>query len=220
VRVNEIFQSIQGEGVRVGVPAVFVRLQGCNFFPSRCSYCDTQYAVDPKGGEDLSVSDIVDKVRSYVCSYACISGGEPLLQMSEVAQLVDRLQGREIEVEIETNGSVLPENIRPSHWNVDVKCLSSGFYGSFKTKWLTRLRNRDQLKFVVGTKEDLNFVRGFLNGARLRPTVLVSPIAEVGNPLGNWNREWLQECAEFCKKQNVRFSLQIHKLIWGNKKGV
>lgn len=216
-----MFESIQGEGVRAGVPVVFVRLQGCNFFPNGCSYCDTQYAANPEGGKEMSIDAVVAEARSYECSYVCISGGEPLLQMSAVAQLVDTLGGLKVKTEVETNGSILPIGVCPSFWDVDVKCPSSGpAYGSFRMGWLRKMRKKDQLKFVVGTEEDLDFVRGFLNGSKTRPQVLVSPVIKSESDVLACMNPWLQRVAEFCKEQNVRYSLQIHKVIWGNKRGV
>lgn len=222
--ISEIFASLSGEGIHAGIPTVFIRLAGCNL---DCSFCDAQYAR--KGGEDMTPLQIDDRVKNFNSKYGwtVITGGEPLVQ--DVFELVRQLKGSRYKVEIETNGSVDPPFWFKlvDCWSVDVKCPSSGpAYGTFRRRWLTKLRKQDQLKFVVGTQEDLDFVKGFLSGARLRPTILVSPIAGI---LLNkkektveeyWNREWLQEVAELCLEQNVRMSLQLHKIIWGNKKGV
>ena len=225
MKVAEIFHSLSGEGIHAGIPTVFVRLAGCNL---RCVYCDSQYAWN--GGEELSAMQIAKRVQGLRPSgWVLITGGEPLLQLDVVHEptLPAQLQYSGYKVEIETNGSIDP----PSYfkfvdcWSVDVKCPSSGSsYGSFRTKWLKKLRKRDQLKFVVGTEEDLDFVRGFLNGTKLKPTILISPMLPnapnslTGDVLMS-QRGWLQHCAEFCKEQNVRTSLQLHKLIWGNEKG-
>jgi len=187
--------------------------------------CDSQYAWE--GGEELSINEVVVRVRSFrKVGWVMITGGEPLMQLDALheANLVAQLRYREYKVEIETNGSIDPPKDwfkLVDSWVVDVKCPSSGpSYGSFRRRWLTKLRKQDSLKFVVGTQEDLDFVRGFLNGAKLRPTILISPIAEVGSPLGNWNHEWLQEVAEFCKQTGTRMSLQLHKIVYGDKRGV
>lgn len=229
MRVSEVFYSLSGEGIHAGIPTIFVRLQGCGL---RCSYCDTKYALDPKGGEELTPTAV--EVRAFrmlsKAEWALITGGEPLQQADAVRRLVRDFQESEYKVEVETNGSIDPPDwFRDvDSWSVDVKCPSSGpAYGSFRTTWLKKLRKCDQLKFVVGTQEDLNFVRGFLKGAKLRPTVLVSPVNGVllnkkgGTVEKYWNRcEWLQECAEFCKEQNVRMSLQLHKILYGDRRGV
>jgi len=228
MKVNEVFYSLSGEGVHAGIPTVFIRLQGCNL---RCSYCDTGYALDPTGGEEMTQDEVLSRIAGWILGrWVLITGGEPLLQGDEVGVLVNRLQFRGRSVEVETNGSIDPPNWARlvDSWSVDVKCPSSGpAYGVFRAEWLRKLRKQDQLKFVVGTQEDLDFVvSGFLGGTKLRPVILISPVTGVlldkkqGTVEEYWNREWLQKCAEFCKEQNVRMSLQLHKLIWGDKKGV
>lgn len=219
MKVNEIFHSISGEGAHAGIPAVFVRLAGCNL---ACSYCDTQYAQKPEQGVEMSVDEILRRVREFrEDGWVLITGGEPLSQ--DIQELVGRLRSRGYRIEVETNGSFSPPLWASfvSCWSVDVKCPSSGpSYGSFNRKWLRRLRKQDQLKFVVDNEEDLGFVEGLLRDAKLRPTVLISPV--FGQDTAGWltQKEWLQRCAEFCKEQNVRLSLQLHKIVWGEKKGV
>ena len=75
LRITEIFHSLQGESRTVGIPTVFVRLTGC---PLRCQYCDTAYAF--KGGDQISITKIVDTVKKYDCDYVTVTGGEPLAQ--------------------------------------------------------------------------------------------------------------------------------------------
>jgi len=226
MKVNEIFFSLSGEGIHAGIPTVFVRLTGCNL---RCDYCDTQYAWE--GGEELSIGRVANRVRDLKrCGWVLITGGEPLLQLDAVHEtnLVEKLCYEEHKVEIETNGSVDPPSYfkSVSCWSVDVKCPSSGpSYGTFRVAWLKRLRKCDQLKFVVGTEEDLDFVCEFLNGNRCRAQMLISPLIPnspnslTGDVLMS-QRWWLQHCAEFCKKYNVRLSLQLHKIIYGDRRGV
>jgi len=214
MRISETFYSISGEGVHAGIPAMFIRLQGCNL---RCGYCDTKYAQDPSGGIELKADEIVSNNKSR---WVVITGGEPLMQEGELELLVDTLHLQKKKVEIETNGSFHPPIWFRSadSWSVDVKCPCSGLsYGTFKTQWLTKLRKQDQLKFVVGAVEDLRFVNSFISSSRVRPTLLISPMT---NDDGKWNTEWLQQCTEFCKENDVRLSLQLHKIIWGNKRGV
>ncbi len=227
MRVNEIFYSLSGEGVHAGIPTVFVRLVGCNL---DCTYCDTQYALDPKDAEELTFLDIIGCVNKFMlgeAGWVLITGGEPLTHYCK--ELVIELRRRLYRVEIETNGSIDPPGwFNLVHcWSVDVKCPSSGLsYGSFRPRWLKRLRKQDQLKFVVGTQEDLDFVKGFLNEVSIKPTVLISPITVLmqdkkqGTVQEYWNRDWLQECADFCKEHDVRMSLQLHKIVYGDKKGV
>jgi 7-carboxy-7-deazaguanine synthase len=106
VRVLEIFDSLQGEGVWAGVPMTFVRLAGCNAPESGLAcvgWCDTPESWDPHGGVDLSVTEVAAQVR---LPRVCLTGGEPLLQAREVAALVRALHERGIRVHLETNGTL------------------------------------------------------------------------------------------------------------------
>jgi len=198
-------------------------MQGCN---TSCLYCDTTYAQDPDGGSDTSIDAIIQEVRELVpCydSWVCITGGEPLYQESELEKLVLGLKEEDYKVSIETNGSYEP----PKWWSMvdswvpDIKCPSSGVCGLSKDKWLLMGRMRDQIKFVVGIPEDLDFVVEKLRHGVLC-TVLVSPVFTISESDGNfsWDPSWAQIVWEFCRKMGVQFSLQTHKVVFGNKVGV
>lgn len=229
MRVNEIFYSIQGEGVYQGLPTVFVRLQGCNLLPNFCSYCDTKYAQSENGGEEKSVEEVVQnviKLYPYQMGWGCITGGEPLFQPDVLEQLVRELKKQQYHIEVETNGS-LPKPrwwALIDSWCADIKCPSSGVAGVSREEWF-KVRPQDQVKFVVGTEEDLKFADGMIRKHIAdNPIVLVSPVfPENYNEGGDgicikW--DWLQRCVEFAKERRVRFSLQWHKVVWGDQKGV
>lgn len=228
MKINEIFYSIQGEGVYSGVPMVFIRLQGCNLI-AHCSYCDTSYAQDLNKGNQMDVDSIVREVMNLNPkrgSWICITGGEPLWQLVGLEALVRELKRGAYLVTVETNGSLPVPSwyALVDSWNVDIKCPSSGICGVSLEEWFN-LREKDQIKFVVGTREDLIYAKQTIKRNLTYPTtILVSPTASY-IPKWNiiedfWSREWLQEVVEFCKEENVRFSLQLQKVIWGNKKGV
>lgn len=219
LKVSEIFYSIQGEGRYTGIPMVFIRLQGCNLV---CSYCDTPYGQSTKEGTEMSIEEVVEEVKKYKnCEWICITGGEPLTQEEELEKLVGALFDSGYKVEIETNGSILPtpktfgfSALRElDSWVVDFKCpCSGGSFNSFNPKWLPALTFNDQLKFVVSNKEELDLIPPYID--QTSAEILVSPI---------WgsSKEFLDECVEFCKEYGVRFSWQIHKLLWGpTKRGV
>jgi 7-carboxy-7-deazaguanine synthase len=113
MRVAEVFVSVQGEGPSLGRPAVFLRLSGCNL---SCTWCDTKCAW--YGGEELSVDAVAERVLDLLRRYRgvdllVVTGGEPLLQSEELAELLARLR-REVprlEVEVETNGTVDPRAV-------------------------------------------------------------------------------------------------------------
>ncbi len=226
MRINEIFLSLQGEGVYQSIPTVFVRFQGCNLLPG-CSFCDTSYAQDGNGGKEIDTEEVVKEVSGllpYYKSWVCITGGEPLWQSEALEALVRKLKEGNYQVEIETNGSFPPPPwyTLVDSWNADVKCPSSGVCGICDYRWL-KTRTTDQLKFVVGTDEDLEFVGQFLDnhGSSTYPTIMVSPVVNtdaLGRPIiemEKWQKIW-----NFCVEKRIRWSLQQHKLVWGGKKGV
>jgi organic radical activating enzyme len=143
-----------------------------------------------------------------------ITGGEPLLQESELFELVNKLRAKDVLVEIETNGSIAPPWwwTMVTSWSADIKCPSSGMCGKSNLAWLGT-RTQDQVKFVVQTEEDLNFARRTYKACYLGPTVLISPTYP-------WSTEWLQRCVEFCKETSTRLSLQQQKIIFGERRGV
>src|SRR5215216_6442074 len=101
--ITELFPSVQGEGVRVGLPTAFVRLNRCNL---RCSWCDSEYTFI--GGERMSVDEVVERVQAFgPLPNICITGGEPLVQRRELRELIDRLLAlpHARSVEVETGGS-------------------------------------------------------------------------------------------------------------------
>jgi len=228
LRTSEVFHSIQGEGVYQGIPTVFIRLQGCNLpgTTGGCLYCDTSYAWDPTKGKDMAIEEIIQEVSKLASSYGswcCITGGEPLWQEDELEELVRKLKKGGYKVTIETNGSFNPPRwyTLVDSWSADIKCPSSGVCGVSKEDWF-HTRGSDQIKMVVGNTEDLEFVKGMLDKYRASsPIVLLSPISGILVNKGEyWNKEWLREVWEFCCENKVRFSLQIHKILFGDKRGV
>ena len=100
MRVVEIFKSIEGEGIRAGLPAVFIRLAGCNL---RCAYCDTKYSYDTANSVEMSIPQICDAVKKFNCNRVTLTGGEPLIH-NDVDRLIWELTHQDFEVNIETNG--------------------------------------------------------------------------------------------------------------------
>lgn len=236
LRISEIFYSIQGEGIYQGIPMVFVRFAGCNLLTKGgeggCVWCDTKYARDSSEGTEMSVEEVVKAVQKFALHYkdwVCITGGEPMFQLDALHELVKKLKRYGYRIEVETNGSIE----KPFWWTLvdswvfDIKCPSSGVCGISKESWF-ETRSCDQAKFVVGTREDQDFAsRMIMRNMVKASTVLVSPVI----PPEAWTQDtglfgdkeiqrWLQEVVEFCKELRVRFSLQIHKVVWGNKRGV
>jgi 7-carboxy-7-deazaguanine synthase len=213
LQVNEIFYSIQGESTYAGRPCVFVRLTGCNL---RCTYCDTRYAYED--GKELEIEDIVDRVSSYACGLVEITGGEPLLQ-KDTPMLVDRLLEHGRQVLLETNGS-RDISIVDSRCVkiVDIKCPSSGQADRNDLNNLGRLAGHDELKFVIGSRDDYEFAKGVLDSAKDRlpdaGRVHFSPVFGLIPP--RMLAEWMLK-----DHLNARLNLQLHKIIWGpDQRGV
>lgn len=202
-----MFRSIQGEGKLIGVPTYFIRSVGCNL---DCAWCDTKYAFD--GGTEMSVDEIVDSARDE--KYVCLTGGEPMIQ-KEFPELLDRLLAAGKHVTIETNGSVslrgLPDtdNILVS---MDLKCPSSKMTGKMDWSNLALLKPKDQLKFVLADESDYDFAVEVVKKYAPDTEVIFSPVG------GLEVRPIAERVVE--SGLNVRVLLQLHKIIWGNKKGV
>ena len=205
--ISEIFYSISGESIYAGYPTVFVRTFGCNL---RCSYCDSMYAVTGTDFKEMSVDDVYAEVCKYGCRRVILTGVEPLLQ-KEIIALIGMLRNNDYLVEIETNGAV---DVAPvCNWTgvtitMDWKCPSSGMNDKMLRENLKRLCSKDVLKFVVGSKEDLNELLTVAH-------IFVSPVFDKIEP---------HEIVDFILHNHlnyVRFQLQIHKFVWDkDKRGV
>lgn len=199
--VNEIFTSIEGEGKRAGELAAFIRLTGCNL---RCTYCDTAYAFEE--GREMTVQEILAQVGE-ACGKVTLTGGEPLCQ--NVHELLHALGAHE--VNIETNGSVDLEPYRKyDHvfFTVDYKSPSSGMEKSMLAKNFGSLRTRDVLKFVVGSREDLEAAQAVCRQYKPDCHIFVSPVYGEIEPA---------DIVAFMKENLLmdwRLQLQLHKYIW------
>ncbi|MFC1813569.1 radical SAM protein [Thermodesulfobacteriota bacterium] len=213
LKVNEIFYSIQGESSYAGRPCVFVRLTGCNL---RCSYCDTQYAYDE--GEEQEIREIIDKVAVYKCPLIEITGGEPLIQ-NDTPTLIQDLLAEGYEVLLETNGSQDISQIDERCVKIiDIKCPSSGMSENNDLENLNRLTNKDEIKFVIGNRQDYDFAKeilGIMNAnPQIKNPVHFSPV--FGKMVPKVMANWIME-----DHLRVKLHLQLHKYIWNpDERGV
>ncbi|HXK60964.1 MAG TPA: radical SAM protein [Acidobacteriota bacterium] len=208
--VNEIFYSIQGESSFSGYPCVFVRLTACNL---RCVYCDTQYAFHE--GRWIPIEDILAEVLEFQTPLVEITGGEPLLQ-KPVHSLVSNVLEAGKQVLIETGGSLDISGVDPRAILIyDIKCPDSGM--AEKNRWenLEQLRNHDEIKFVISSRQDYEWAVQILTERRLalRHIVLFSPAWNILAPdqLAGWILE---------DRLPVRLQVQLHKVLWGERRGV
>lgn len=211
--INEMYPCILGESLDAGLCVMLVRFSGCNL---NCVYCDTSYAAT-EPGQRLEVDDILDAILEKGTRRVLITGGEPLLQLDAVRELSARLLSERVKVMIETNGTLSIQGLPPAtRLIMDVKTPGAGPKQPFFTENLEALRPRDQLKFVLTSREDylwsLDFVRTHSCDIATS-NVLFSPA---------WGLLEPATLAQWMLHDNIpyRFHLQIHKAVWGDKRGV
>mgnify|MGYP000952173009 CR=1 FL=1 len=204
MKVNEIYRSVQGESSYSGLPCIFVRLTYCHL---RCTYCDTEYAF--YDGQDYTVNEVLEKIDHFDCSLVEITGGEPLLQ-KESYSLMDRLVERNYTVLLETSGSLDIQKVNSKVIRIiDLKCPSSGECHRNLYSNLDELNRQDEVKFVVGDRNDYQWARKLLYDYDLtdRCSVLLSTV---------FGKLSTQQLVKWILEDNlkVRFQLQMHKYIW------
>ena len=210
LKIFEIFYSLQGESSRVGLPTIFIRLSGC---PMRCHYCDTAYAF--QGGSMMTVDEIMEAIKKYHTHYVTVTGGEPLAQ-KEVLNLLKVLADQNFKVSLETGGGLSIKEVDPRIKIIlDIKTPESG--EEKKNYWenLNFIHLKDEVKFVLCSREDYDWAKKIINQYKLpeKCDVLFSPVYQKLNntDLGNWILE---------DQLPVRMQIQLHKLLWGEKPGV
>jgi len=214
LKVNEIFHSIQGESTHAGRPCVLVRLTGCNL---RCAWCDTAYAFYE--GEDLTISQVIERVAAYDCGLVELTGGEPLLQGDSIT-LMEWLLEDGYEVLLETGGSLSVQQVPSKVVKiVDFKAPSSGMVRHNLWSILDELAPHDELKFVIGDRNDYDWACARIAEYDLarQHTVLISPVSSMLEPgiLAGWF------LADPPAGDRTRLQLQLHKAIWGSdRRGV
>ena len=212
MKLNSIFQSIQGEGRFQGYPSDFIRFFGCNL---NCSYCDTKYTLSGDSFYFMTPEEAAGKLNKSDVSDLCVTGGEPMCQEDELQKFLILLSGKRIS--LETNGSF---ELEPLYRSFSAAKTDSELF--FSTDWKTPAsgnpvfdeRNIDLLKksgagwikFVVATGKDLDFVEEklkFLDGIE----TYLSPVFEQG-------KDWFSAVEKFVKShKNIRLQLQLHKIL-------
>ncbi|HEX9392706.1 MAG TPA: 7-carboxy-7-deazaguanine synthase QueE [Usitatibacteraceae bacterium] len=210
LRINEIFYSLQGESSRVGLPTVFVRLTGC---PLRCGYCDTAYAFHE--GKTRRLADVLAEVATYDTRYVCVTGGEPLAQHA-CLRLLSELCDAGYSVSLETSGAIDISAVDARVSRImDIK--TPGSMEVDKNLWenLGFLSIRDEIKFVITSEADYLWARDLLRSRKLNDIcpVLFSP---------SFTEVTALQLAEWVLRDQlpVRMQVQLHKVIWGEKRGV
>lgn len=214
-KIAEMFSSINGEGTHAGQLAFFIRFTGCNL---NCSYCDTKWANVPNAPfTEMTGEEILSEVKKSGIKNVTVTGGEPLIQPN-IISLLEMLCGGGHYVEIETNGSADVSEIlkikgeRPA-LTMDYKLPSSGMENHMRTENFALLEARDTVKFVSGSRADLERALEIIREYGLigKCAVYISPVFGEIEPA---------EIVDFMlenKLNGVNVQLQMHKFIWNPK---
>ncbi len=223
----EIFHSIQGEGASIGKPAVFLRLALCNL---SCKWCDTRYTWDwdtfsqVRFTIDMGVEDVAPALLKYGCRRVVVTGGEPLLQQSNLVPLLGRLKAEAVTIEVETNGTIVPRADLAGmvdQWNVSPKLGSSGNPRNLRERpgcySFFRELPSTYFKFAVDRDDDLAEVDSLVHTYGLEPDqVILMPVASNVTEL----TERSPGVSEACRARGYLFSTRLHILLWGDRRGV
>ncbi len=209
LRISEIFLSLQGEADAVGWPTVFIRLTGC---PLRCHYCDTAYAFS--GGEWMDIEQVLARVADYRIRHVCVTGGEPLAQKG-CLELLTRLCDAGYEVSLETSGALDIARVDERVSRVmDIKTPISGEAVKNRYENIDHLTFRDQVKFVIGDRNDYNWSVSVIDKYALNERCMVFFAPVFGQLEATELAEWI-----LTDRLEVRLQLQLHKILWGEEQG-
>jgi len=197
--INEMFLSIQGEGIESGKPTFFIRTGICNL---QCSWCDTKFKEPVR---EMTLPEIISQINNCGVKEVCITGGEPLLDRDFPA-LEKWLFESGYNALIETNGSLSIEGIR-SIVSMDIKPPSSGMADRFLKENLAYLQAKDQVKFVIGTIEDYEYAVDYLHEIKLAEVIFM-PVWDKKNHRAKELARWIIRDA-----LKVRLSLQVNKIL-------
>lgn len=227
--ISEIFYSLQGEGLLLGVPSIFIRTSGCNL---RCHWCDTPYASWHPEGEQLSLEQIMERIQVYPSRYVVLTGGEPMVA-SGIVELAQLLKSAGYHITIETAATITPHGIACDLASLSPKLSHSTPSAALAGKeWAQRHEQRRyqpqvirswleqgkcQLKFVVSSAHDLKEIEALLQevGVTSRDYVFLMPEGVERETL----HQHSLEVARLCCEQGFRFAPRLHIDLYGNRRG-
>ena len=225
MQVNEIFKSIQGEGPNFGKPAIFLRTAQCNL---KCTWCDTKYTWDwdhydfKKEVIEMTIDEIKEKILDLEIKHLVITGGEPLLQQDDLADLLSFLKP-DFYVEIETNCTILPNKMLTDlvdQWNVSPKTENSGnpleLYENNECYYFFANKDNCFFKYVVENESDIPEIKKFVTKYGI-PEKRVQLMTQASTKEEIHSRE--KSISELAKLHNFSFSPRLHVAMWGAQRG-
>ena len=225
MQVNEIFKSIQGEGPNFGKPAIFLRTAQCNL---KCTWCDTKYTWDwenydfTKEVKEMPIDEIKKKILDLEIKHLVITGGEPLLQQDDLADLLSFLKP-DFYVEIETNCTILPNKMLTDlvdQWNVSPKTENSGnpleLYENNECYYFFANQENCFFKYVVENESDIPEIKKFVTKYNI-PKKRVQLMTQASTKQEISMRE--KSISELAKFNNFAFSPRLHVAMWGSQRG-
>lgn len=231
MRIAEVFHSIQGEGILLGVPSIFIRTSGCNL---RCAWCDTPYASWSPEGDEQSVEELVALAEGFPSRHIVLTGGEPMIAKG-TRELIACLRERGKHVTVETAGTVEPEgcivdlaSLSPKLSNSTPEAAKAGeawvrrheetrLQPGILRAWVETALDY-QIKFVISGRKDLDEAEQVVAsmGIPVPPEkVLLMP---EGTSLDAMRSRY-PLLIEACKTKGYRFSPRLHIELFGNQRG-
>ena len=225
MQINEIFKSIQGEGPNFGKPAIFLRTAQCNL---KCTWCDTKYTWDWKNYDyakevkEMTIEEIKEQLLDYEIKHLVITGGEPLLQQDDIADLLSFLKP-DFYVEIETNCTILPNKMLTDlvdQWNVSPKTENSGnpleLYENDECYYFFANQENCFFKYVVEDETDIPEIKKFVTKYKI-PEKRVQLMTQASTKEEISMKE--KSISELAKLHNFSFSPRLHVAMWGSQRG-
>ena len=225
MQINEIFKSIQGEGPNFGKPAIFLRTAQCNL---KCTWCDTKYTWDwenydyTKEVKEMTLEEIKEQILDLEIKHLVITGGEPLLQQDDLADLLSFLKP-DFYVEIETNCTILPNKMLTDlvdQWNVSPKTENSGnpleLYENDECYYFFANQENCFFKYVVEDESDIPEIKKFVTKYNI-PENHVQLMTQASTKEEISARE--KSISELAKANNFLFSPRLHVAMWGAQRG-
>jgi 7-carboxy-7-deazaguanine synthase len=226
LQVSEIFYSLQGEGIDVGKPAVFMRTALCNL---SCVWCDTKYTWDWSHYDynsevsEMTIAEIQEQISRFGTKHCVITGGEPLMQQMKLIPLLSDLKNKDYFVEVETNGTILPSDMVErfvDRWNVSPKLQNSSISKQRREvkgclEYFSS-NSKAYIKFVICKHSDMTEVKTLIGKYKLESQkIILMPEGNSAEDIMEKSK-WL---AEICLENGYRLSVRLHTLIWSGIRG-